>query len=914
MPTKLTQTGAEIQALLNKISESLIALSYSELVKLRDAGKLLSGQPYRITDYATTTSKVYTKSAGHPFDIIVFAISENVLSENAMCALHEGDEYFAESNIESWRIKYCLDNDTSRFDWADTENGKGVVYWMEDQNRNFAPYDFKNILVHGEILRDRSQAALSACPIPIDNKLLTIIGSSYYYMFSSEDGTVDRSLKGSYIKNSGFKVTGASHNFQELSPSAILCPKDYAILSFQVDHGHWSGIVLTCTLGLPDDGSVAVSIKDLTNSIIVTSRMSHFTANTITNSYIYALVQLNDLDLGAIYDSAISTEYFYNCSIGVLSNSYIQMTTAINSMVIKGRGTNLVFAGDQLSRVEFSSVEGFEYIGEPSEKIGNFYSNCPFINGYSGGSRMDMKEFLLPMNSYPQKLCYKYDGTIASIYEYDNAGVPSLFMISPLNGADVVKNVFKDNNLAERLGEPISCLVKKEDSEKHYRQMTLVTTKVSESQYRIDFSEIGSAPYTGGIDDSGLAVSQELLWTPGTTTLVKKTISYLYDLPSDYVFPLGERKIPDTFFINLSGLLSSYGYEYDNQGYFSPYILEKFFGMSVTELRSMITSPLVKVVSCNTTDDNKPLQVEGLIPLTKRTGDRSTKDTILLEFAGPEFFLTISLDDQNRMQFSTERRTFLTEEKANATFVSKDDLATINGRRIDNGDNIEIEADKLLLNTLYPQLFGKKYAALGDSLTNGTGAKPYCQVAAEYFGMNLINYGITSSTLAEYDEAGGGYEPMSVRYANMDADAEVVTIMGGTNDIYSKIGTMADRQEDGIYTLYSGAHKLFKGIMEKYPNAKVGVILPPQFAKCLPTDTEGNGPDINLEKHQARLAAIKEVAEYYSLPVLDLFHHGGINGYGAVQRELFYQADKLHLTTAGQARLAEKVIAWMKTL
>lgn len=224
------------------------------------------------------------------------------------------------------------------------------------------------------------------------------------------------------------------------------------------------------------------------------------------------------------------------------------------------------------------------------------------------------------------------------------------------------------------------------------------------------------------------------------------------------------------------------------------------------------------------------------------------------------------------------------------------------------------KADKLLLNTLYPQLFGKKYAALGDSLTNGTGAKPYCQVAAEYFGMNLINYGIISSTLAEYDEAGGGYEPMSVRYADMDADAEVVTIMGGTNDIYSKIGTMSDRQENGQFTLYSGAHKLFKGIMEKYPNAKVGVILPPQFAKCLPTDTEGNGPDINLEKHQARLAAIKEVAEFYSLPVLDLCHHGGINGYGTVQRELFFQADKLHLTTAGQARLAEKVIAWMKNL
>lgn len=224
------------------------------------------------------------------------------------------------------------------------------------------------------------------------------------------------------------------------------------------------------------------------------------------------------------------------------------------------------------------------------------------------------------------------------------------------------------------------------------------------------------------------------------------------------------------------------------------------------------------------------------------------------------------------------------------------------------------QADKLLLKTLYPKLYGKKYVALGDSNTNGSGAIPYCQVLAEYFNMPFVNYGIHSSTIAEYDEPGGGYEPMCVRYADMDSDAEVVTIMGGGNDDSTKIGTMTDRQENGQYTLYSGCHKLFKGIMEKYPNAKVGVILSPQNAKGLPTDTEGSGPDIDLKKRETKLMVIKEVAEYYSLPVLDLFHHGGINGYGAVQRQLFYQADKLHLTTAGQARLAEKVIAWMKTL
>jgi hypothetical protein len=42
-------------------------------------------------------------------------------------------------------LKYCLDNDTTRFEWADANNGKGVIYWMRDEFGNEAPYDFKNI-------------------------------------------------------------------------------------------------------------------------------------------------------------------------------------------------------------------------------------------------------------------------------------------------------------------------------------------------------------------------------------------------------------------------------------------------------------------------------------------------------------------------------------------------------------------------------------------------------------------------------------------------------------------------------------------------------------------------------------------------------------------------------------------------
>ena len=111
----------------------------------RDAGELIPGAQYRITDYTCTTVQANTQSAGHQFDVIVTADDVNKLNENARACLHEGDTYFANSKLESWQLKYYLDNDATRFAWADSVNGKGVIYRMIDEFNNDVPYDFKNI-------------------------------------------------------------------------------------------------------------------------------------------------------------------------------------------------------------------------------------------------------------------------------------------------------------------------------------------------------------------------------------------------------------------------------------------------------------------------------------------------------------------------------------------------------------------------------------------------------------------------------------------------------------------------------------------------------------------------------------------------------------------------------------------------
>ena len=120
-------------------------LTYAALKAKRDGGTLVKGKWYRITDYTCTTTQAGSQSAGHVFDIIVRADDTNVLNENAYAALHSGDTYFADCKLEAWQLKYCLDNDTEKFAWADSTNGKGVIYYMKDEWDNECPYDFKNI-------------------------------------------------------------------------------------------------------------------------------------------------------------------------------------------------------------------------------------------------------------------------------------------------------------------------------------------------------------------------------------------------------------------------------------------------------------------------------------------------------------------------------------------------------------------------------------------------------------------------------------------------------------------------------------------------------------------------------------------------------------------------------------------------
>jgi hypothetical protein len=133
---------------------------------------------YRITDYNTATVQTDTQSVGHRFDIIVVADDDHTLNENARAIRHAGDTYFTGATLEAWELKYDIDNDTTKYAWADSDStGRGVIYWMKDEWNNEYPYDFKNI---------RFKVGAKTQPGTVANV--------FYYTFSVATGTGDATV------------------------------------------------------------------------------------------------------------------------------------------------------------------------------------------------------------------------------------------------------------------------------------------------------------------------------------------------------------------------------------------------------------------------------------------------------------------------------------------------------------------------------------------------------------------------------------------------------------------------------------------------------------------------------------------------------------------------------------------------
>lgn len=212
------------------------------------------------------------------------------------------------------------------------------------------------------------------------------------------------------------------------------------------------------------------------------------------------------------------------------------------------------------------------------------------------------------------------------------------------------------------------------------------------------------------------------------------------------------------------------------------------------------------------------------------------------------------------------------------------------------------------------ELKNKKVNFLGDSITEGTGASSvetrYSSVLKELCGLAEIrNYGIGGTRIARQHVPSNEKHDKDFcgRFAAMDDDADVIVVFGGTND-YGHGDAPFGHFEDTTSDTFCGAlHTLYRGLIEKYPTKAI-VILTPIHRENDHVPNAMHGKTL-----KDYVDAIRRTAEFYSLPVLDLFAFGGICPNIPAQKTAFCP-DGLHPNDAGNRIIAEKLKTFLEAL
>lgn len=208
---------------------------------------------------------------------------------------------------------------------------------------------------------------------------------------------------------------------------------------------------------------------------------------------------------------------------------------------------------------------------------------------------------------------------------------------------------------------------------------------------------------------------------------------------------------------------------------------------------------------------------------------------------------------------------------------------------------------------------------LGDSITEGVGAsdisKCYVSRVSQKTGALCRNYGIGGTRIAKQivptEEKWD--QDFCSRVAEMSPDADVVVVFGGTNDFGhgdAPLGEFSDRTPK---TFYGALHTLCTSLIEKYPTSTIILLTP--LHRTTEDSLWGDNVNCRCEKSPLKVYAgiIRQVAEYYSLPVLDLYATSGLQPNIPVIKEK-YMPDGLHPNDSGYEVLANKIISYLKAL
>jgi len=206
-----------------------------------------------------------------------------------------------------------------------------------------------------------------------------------------------------------------------------------------------------------------------------------------------------------------------------------------------------------------------------------------------------------------------------------------------------------------------------------------------------------------------------------------------------------------------------------------------------------------------------------------------------------------------------------------------------------------------------------KIAFLGDSITDRS---VYADIVTTHytdyiyenysFVSGTQNVGLAGSCIAGLPNKQGVNMSFTQRYKNIDKNANVIVVLGGTNDfgygssdLPNPLGVYGD---DTAETFYGALKILADGFAQNYPTAKV-VFVTPVYRK----EQEANGIP-NKNKYGFTLSqyaeAIKDTCEKRNIACFDAFNLiTEIDAFTYTD----YEVDGLHLNTEGNILLGKYI-------
>ncbi len=210
------------------------------------------------------------------------------------------------------------------------------------------------------------------------------------------------------------------------------------------------------------------------------------------------------------------------------------------------------------------------------------------------------------------------------------------------------------------------------------------------------------------------------------------------------------------------------------------------------------------------------------------------------------------------------------------------------------------------------ELKGKKIAFLGDSITEmpiGSDHR-YVDYFKELSGATTYNFGVCATRIATRlipHEQPSWNDSFLLRAERMTDNYDVIVVFGGTNDYAnpspSPLGEFSSEDE---HTFYGALKKLYAKLIKAHPNATIVAVTP------LHREKEKGYSSLGLELLDY-VKAVREVAGWYSIPVIDLWNTAGIQ---AQDKEIMavYLKDGLHPNPTGAKRIAERIYGFLKAL